>query len=358
LSPSAPSAAPDDLAEAREALTAYEGFAGAGIVPWAGGLINRTFAVDAGGARHALQRVSPIFSPAIHDNIVAVTRRLRAHGMPTPELLHTRGGAAFVTTAAGGVWRVLTWMPGISVDVVAGPAEARAAAALVARFHAALVGLDHTFEGLRQGVHDTQRHLGHLRDCLGRHEGRPLAREVAVLAAGIFDRAGALPPLPALPDRIGHGDLKISNVLFAGDATLDDPRALCLVDLDTVGPQSFAFEIGDALRSWSNRAGEDSARAELDLAILGAAVDGYREGAGRRLDDDERQALLLGVEWVSLELAARFAADALSESYFGWDPHRFGSRGEHNLVRARGQWSLHEALVAARAERERQGARA
>jgi hypothetical protein len=52
---------------------------------------------------------------------------------------------------------------------------------------------------------------------------------------------------------------------------------------------------------------------------------------------------LLGVEWVSLELAARFAPTPCFESYFGWDPARFPGRGEHNLVRARGQWSLHQA---------------
>ena len=70
-----------------------------------------------------------------------------------------------------------------------------------------------------------------------------------------------------------------------------------------------------------------------------------------RSTTDERRALLLGVEWVSLELAARFAADALRESYFGWDAARFPGRGEHNLVRARGQWSLHQALLATRETR-------
>ena len=54
---------------------------------------------------------------------------------------------------------------------------------------------------------------------------------------------------------------------------------------------------------------------------------------------------------MSLELAVRFAADALDESYFGWDAGRFASRGDHNLVRARGQWSLHEAVVATRPQR-------
>jgi hypothetical protein len=86
----------------------------------------------------------------------------------------------------------------------------------------------------------------------------------------------------------------------------------------------------------------------LDLEILRASLDGYVTGLGRAISADEGRALLLGVEWVSLELAARFAADALFESYFGWDPARFAGRGEHNLVRARGQWSLHQALLATR----------
>jgi hypothetical protein len=58
------------------------------------------------------------------------------------------------------------------------------------------------------------------------------------------------------------------------------------------------------------------------------------------------------VEWISLELAGRFASDALDESYFGWNSQRYSGRGEHNLVRARGQLALHEAFAATRIERE------
>jgi hypothetical protein len=93
--------------------------------------------------------------------------------------------------------------------------------------------------------------------------------------------------------------------------------------------------------------------AAFDLELFAASLAGYRRACGRAFDDDERRALLLAVEWISLELAARFAADALHERYFGWDAARFAGRGEHNLVRAQGQWSLHRALVASRDERER-----
>jgi Ser/Thr protein kinase RdoA (MazF antagonist) len=160
-----------------------------------------------------------------------------------------------------------------------------------------------------------------------------------------------LPPLPALPPRLCHGDLKLNNVLFAGETPPASEQALCLIDLDTVGPMPLAYELGDAWRSWCNVSGEDATAASIDLEVFRASFAGYASGIGRDLTRAERQALLGGVEWISLELASRFAADALVENYFGWDARRFPGRGEHNLVRARGQFSLHEAFVATRAER-------
>jgi hypothetical protein len=154
-----------------------------------------------------------------------------------------------------------------------------------------------------------------------------------------------------LAPRVCHGDLKFNNVLFAGATGAASAQPVCLVDLDVVGPLSLAFELGDAWRSWCNRAGEDDPQAILDLDVFRASLDGYAEALGRGLTEDERRGLLLGVEWVSLGLAARFATDALRECYFGWDPQRFPGRGEHNLVRSRGQWSLHQLLVASRPAR-------
>jgi Ser/Thr protein kinase RdoA (MazF antagonist) len=200
-------------------------------------------------------------------------------------------------------------------------------------------------------VHDTSLHLARLDQAVAANPGHRLAGEVAALAAAIRAGAAALPPLQALPARICHGDLKFNNILFAGPGAPASEQPVCLIDLDVVGPLSLAFELGDAWRSWCNRAGEDDPRAVLDLEIFRASLEGYAGALARPLGGAEAGALLLGVEWVSLGLAARFAADALSESYFGWDPRRFAGRGEHNLVRARGQWSLHQAFVATRAER-------
>ena len=315
------------------------------LSPLGAGLINQTFLVSLGGKRFVLQRVNALFPPAIHDNIRAVTAALVQAGLVTPTLVPTNDGHPCLELPpekAGdkpSVWRLMTHVDGVSFDVVSGPAQAHAAGALVARFHAALDGLSHSFSAPRVDVHDTPRHLENLRQSTASHQAHRLFAKVAPLADRILAGARSLPALPSLPPRICHGDLKFNNLLFAGPDAAGRDRAVCLIDLDTVGPLALAYELGDAWRSWCNRSGEDHEQADLDLDLFEASLDGYRQGLGRGLAQDERRALLLGPEWISLELAARFAADALAESYFGWDPNRFVGRGEHNLVRANGQWS-------------------
>src|SRR5438045_247492 len=114
------------------ALALFPGFEGAAIEPASGGLINQSFLVT-GAKRAVLQRVSAIFPPGIHHNIQAVTGRLAAAGLVTPVLLPARDGRLWVELD-GHIWRLLTFIEGTTFDVVQSPAQARAAAALVARF--------------------------------------------------------------------------------------------------------------------------------------------------------------------------------------------------------------------------------
>lgn len=322
------------------------------VEPLGSGLINQTFLLSAHDRRAVLQRQAPIFSPVINENIAAVTSALAAAGLATPRLLPIREGGLWLDLGGeDGVWRLQTFVPGTTFDKVQSPAQARAAGSLVARFHHALDGLAHTFRGLREGVHDTAKHLSRLREALAAHEDHRLIAQVRPLAENILARARELPPLPALAPRICHGDLKLNNILFGGATPPASEQALCLIDLDTVGPMSLGLELGDAWRSWCNVSGENDVAARIDMEVLSASFAGYAAGIGRDLTRTERLALLGGVEWISLELAGRFAADALFENYFGWDARRFPSRGEHNLVRSRGQLALHEAFLATRKER-------
>lgn len=340
VDPMTPPVPPDVLAHWRD-------LAGRPLAPFGNGLINSTFLVEGARGKAVLQRLHPIFAGAVNEDIEAVTSHLAGKGLVTPRIVRTDDGALWAHDSDGRPWRVLTYIDGTSVDSVDSPERARSAAALLAKFHRAVSDLDWTYRHVRAGVHDTARHLATLEQAVVSHMGHPLHARVAPVAARLLARAQKLPDFDALPSRHVHGDPKISNVLFD-----DAGRALCLVDLDTVGRMPWPHELGDALRSWCNPAGEDVADNALDVSVFRAAVEGYASEAAGLVTPAEVDRLVDGLSCICLELAARFLADALEESYFGWNAERYTSRGEHNLVRALGQWSLHESVESKRAELE------
>ncbi len=298
----------------------------------AGGLINQTFLIrERGEPRGVLQRLHPIFAPEVNLDIDAVTAHLAKHGMTTPRLIRTVDDRAWVIEGEH-TWRALTFVAGETVHRVPAPGWAESAGELVGRMHRALGDLQHDYAFARVGVHDTPAHLAKLASQLDQRE----LPEATLLAREILDAASALPALPACPPRHCHGDLKISNVLFV------DQRASAIVDLDTFGLSTLAYELGDAMRSWCNPHGEDAGSVTFDLRIFEAAIRGFRSVV--TVGDDELRSIVLGLETVCLELAARFCVDVFRDEYFGWDAARFASRREHNVVRARGQLALARAV--------------
>ncbi len=331
---------PDELAVARTVLAHY-GLDDALLEPVTSGLINRTFTVATGeGIQWILQRVNPIFPPSVHEDIDAVTRHLADKNLLTPHLVASVDNKLSVR-AQGRVWRLLTYIVGSCYNTLASKEQAHSAGALLARFHAALADLKHEFKNPRAGVHDTARHLRVLAETLAGKRDHPRFQNVAPLAREILELADHLPPLPSVNDRIVHGDPKISNVVFTSDGS----QALCLIDLDTLTNMPLPLELGDAFRSWCNPEGEDTRDAEFSLPLFEAAIQGYAS-SNAALTDEEWRSIVPATQVILIELAARFCADALNERYFGWDPDHYGTRGEHNEVRAAGQIAVAHSLDA------------
>jgi Ser/Thr protein kinase RdoA (MazF antagonist) len=326
-----------------EVLAAW-GMPGVSPAPLGSGLINQTWLLDDGRRRLVLQRLNPLFPPAINLDIEALTAHLAAGGLPTPRLVRTLAGEPWCE-AGGGCWRALTYVEGLAADCMRDVAMAREAGALLGRFHRAVAGFDQPLHGTRSGIHDTPRHLAALRETLATQRRHPAWHRVAPLGEEILAAAALLAPLPArLPARLVHGDPKLNNLLF-DRAT---GAGLCLVDLDTLGRMAVVLELGDALRSWCNPAGEDGDPVAFSLPYFAAAISGYAAAAGDWLQPEERAGIISGTETIILELAARFCADALNENYFGWNPDRYPSRGEHNRQRALRQLALFHSLKAQR----------
>jgi Ser/Thr protein kinase RdoA (MazF antagonist) len=300
------------------------------------GLINETWAVDVGDRPVAvLQQLNTrIFRPELHHDIEAITAHLAARGRLTPRLLRTRAGGLWHEDPYGGVWRCLSWVGDTTWSALPSPRHAESAGRLVGRFHAAVFDMRHTFKFERPGAHDTRAHIAKLQQVLVSHRNHALRRRVGPIADEILELWSFWEGPTDLPARLCHGDLKVSNVRFSGD------DAVALIDLDTFQWGTLDAELGDALRSWCNPTTEDDPAPVFDLDLFEAAMRGFIDGTrGLPLSRSEWRGIVPGVERICVELASRFARDALEESYFGWST-AYARPGEHHLARARAMTDL------------------
>jgi hypothetical protein len=117
-----------------------------------------------------------------------------------------------------------------------------------------------------------------------------------------------------------------------------------MVDLDTVKPGLLHYDIGDALRSGCNPAGEETTDLEavsFDLDLAAAMLRGYLHEAGSVLTPHDIAHLYDAVRLLPFELGMRFFCDHLEgDVYFKVNHAR------HNLERALVQFRLAESIEA------------
>ncbi len=305
------------------------------------GLINTTYRIKGDKAScYILQSVNARFPAEINHDIDIVTRHLQRSGLITPRLVLTREGEVF-HRRNNRIWRMFDYIEGKVFHRLNEARQARAAGEMLAKVHVALDRLDDGFAARHSHVHDTPRHLAHLRDTLLNKSAHRRYETIKGLGEAILQLSKGLPQLPAVRERMVHGDPKISNFIFSSE----NNTAICMVDFDTLGKMPIYMEIADALRSWCNPSGEDRARGYFSLKHCHGALEGYANYAASLLTTDEWCAILPATLTVFIELAARFCADALNENYFSWDAEKFSSHSEHSEIRARGQLNAAHSLL-------------
>ncbi len=306
------------------------------------GLMHATYIVDAERGRHVLQRLHPKLSTAeILADYEAVTHHLAAQDFSAPCLVHTNDGARVVVDVEGRWWRLATWVPGETKNKVQSTVEAEQGARALGRFHQAVAHIEHDF-GSQHPLHDTDSHLRALIKAVENPAHEPHRATVS----DEIDRILALLPTLMLPDdlpqRVVHGDPKISNILFRGD------EAIGLIDLDTCNRHTILVDLGDAVRSWCRDGGEDE-RQKFQLDRFEAILRGYA-AEGPPLTADEIHHLGGAGRLITLELASRFARDVLEDEYFAFDAERYPSRRAHNQARTRSMLYLADDMLAHQGE--------
>ncbi|HET9773109.1 MAG TPA: aminoglycoside phosphotransferase family protein [Acidimicrobiia bacterium] len=308
------------------------------VRPFGGGHINETFLAGTPAGDVVVQRINTAVFPdpgAVTANILAVHRHLGGELVPEP--VATSAGEWLVQDGTGW-WRAWNRVPADGPAPAASPAALRSAGRLLGSFHGRLADLDPA--GLTEtlpGFHDPARRLDALRaviaaDPCGRVAG--VGREIdAVLADEPL--VGVAADLTArVPRRVAHFDAKLDNVLFRGE------EAVCLVDLDTLMPGAWLWDVGDLLRSGSAVGAEDDpdpGRATVVPERYEAVLAGYREAvsAAGIGEAPELEAVDVAGAVVTYEQAVRFLTD-----WIAGDVYYRISRPTQNLDRARAQLRL------------------
>ncbi len=341
------------------------------ILPHRAGHINDTFIVTTqgdGACRYTLQRINGsvfVRPDLVMHNIKVVTetisRRNRETGTDTGcgglVLVATKENRHYLVDASGDYWRCYHYVEGTTHNQVgcdlAGTMIVREAARAFADFQNHLAGVD-----IRE-IHITIENFHHTPtrfrrfcevaalDVCGRT--REARREIAFATAR--EPLCALISGPILrgeiPVRVTHNDTKINNVVF-GEGRDARPRALCVIDLDTVMPGSALFDFGDLVRSSVCTRPEDETDVdtiEVNLDLFESLVSGYLEGSRELLSGREIELLTRAGMVITLETGLRFLTDFLAgDVYFKT------SRPRHNLDRARSQFRLLESMEKHRRE--------
>lgn len=154
----------------------------------------------------------------------------------------------------------------------------------------------------------------------------------------LVDRYRQLVTGGSLRVRITHNDTKINNILF--DATTG--KAVCAIDLDTLMPGYFIYDLGDMVRTFVSPVDEeerDLLKVIVRRDIFESLMNGYLSQMGVKLNAEEKAAIPFSGMMMTYIMALRMLTDFLNGDIY----YQIRYPGQ-NLVRARNQLKLLQEL--------------
>jgi Ser/Thr protein kinase RdoA (MazF antagonist) len=314
------------------------------------GLIHRTWKVNAGRKEYILQKVNhKIFKDpfAIAHNIRTIADHLsKVHPeyfFVRPLLSKDREDLLYLEEE--GYFRLFPFVEGShTIDTVGSPAQAFEAAKQFGKFTRMLEGLDPAqLKVTIPRFHDLGYRYGEFRKALTEgnrdrlNEGQILVEQLLKYDY-IVDEYKNICSDASFIRRVTHHDTKISNVLFD-----ENDLGLAVIDLDTVMPGYFISDVGDMMRSYLSPVNEEEADVSRIIVredFYRAIVEGYRGEMKSLLTKKEEGYFFYSALFMVYMQALRFLTDHLNSDMY------YGAKYEgHNLVRARNQVALLEALI-------------
>jgi thiamine kinase-like enzyme len=259
--------------------------------------------------------------------------------------LTTSEGKEMTYDAEGFPWRLFPFFDNTyTVDKVSTANEAFSAAAEFARLTKNLDGIDvHLFKPTIDRFHDLSWRYQQFEDAIKDASADRLKRgDEAIRKAKDFsslvEKYTTLISSGSLKPRLTHNDTKINNVLF--DSTTQ--QAVCAIDLDTLMPGYFIYDLGDMVRTFVSPVDEeekDVSKIFVRKNIYDALIQGYLSQMNETLTIEEKKAISFSGSMMTYIMALRFLADFLNGNIYYLTRYE-----EQNLVRAGNQLKLLEEL--------------
>jgi Ser/Thr protein kinase RdoA (MazF antagonist) len=271
--------------------------------------INQSFFIKTARGKFVLQKMHPIFRWNLLKDIDIVTKHLYKNGFTTPLLIKTRNKKLGVRIEKE-IWRVLTYIEGKTIKK-GNIHQISSAAKLLGKFHSTLKTLQYDFKFHIPDFHDVDKTMSKLKKTLKKLEGDKKYKKLAKLSIQVLKEYESIEKKDVQIKRVIHDDLRIENIIFG-----NKNNAIAIIDFDTFTNNQINIELGDIIRSWTNKSHElDAHRSEFDFKKYQTFIRSYLETA-KHLTEPEIESIPTGVKKISLDLTARFIIDAYEQKYF------------------------------------------
>lgn len=315
------------------------------IEPVGSGHIHLTFRLD-GRKRFILQRVNKnVFRKpeviASNIRIAAAYLHSRQPGYQFITPLPTAEGTQMAYDNEGFPWRIFQFFENTyTVDKVETSSQAFSAAAEFGRLGFYLREMDVSEFGFTiDRFHDLAWRYEQFETSLktelkDRLEAAASAIRTATHYKFLVDKYRELIASGVLKLRITHNDTKINNVLFDQNTN----KAVTAIDLDTLMPGYFIYDMGDMIRTFVSPVDEeerDLSKVAVRKDIYQAVVDGYLSWMKTELTEQEQRQIPFSGMMMTYIMALRMLADFLNG-----DTYYKTTYPGQNLVRANNQFRL------------------
>jgi hypothetical protein len=319
------------------------------ISPLGSGHIHRTYKIES-KSNFVLQRVNKnVFTQpeiiASNNRIAFQYLKQRYPDFLFPQALTDQMGNDLFYDEEGFPWRLYPLIENtFSIDEVSSEDEAYEAAKGFGILTKNLNGIDTTLlKPTLDHFHDLGWRYEQFEEALRNAKREALfAAKNEITAAKSFsylvEEYNQLISRKSLKLRITHNDTKVNNILFDRLTR----KAVCAVDLDTLMPGYFIYDIGDMVRTFVSPVNEeekDVSKIVVRRNIYEALLDGYLSEMESVLSPIEKRSIPFSGMMMTYIMALRMLADFLRGNTYYHITYP-----EQNLVRAKNQFRLLELI--------------